>query len=428
MKKFFGSFIKILPSIILSLLLSITVWVIAVTEKDPTEERRFPNTINIEVVGLSDDLVMTNSLPEQVYLKLRAPSSVWDKIVNDRVQATAVIDVTGLREGKHQVPVQIKLPVDPISIISYSPETAEVDLEKYETREFEVKVTEMGEIPTAFKGETPVVSPKTVRVSGAVSVLDQIDYIRVILNHSNATETISKDLPVGAISLSGKVINSGLTFDPPQVHVTQEINLRGGYRVVVVKVVTEGSVPDGYQVAKISVDPSVVTIYSSDRTLLESLPSYVETDPILLSEYTGDASLKIGLNLPEGISLVGDQSVKVDIQIPPIVSAKTFSNVPVYVIGLDTDQRAQISPETVEIYLSGPQPILNNVKADELYAVIDLQEYSAGHYQLTPRIDLASWEGVSVQSINPATIDVTITGGKPATPAPAPTVTATVQP
>jgi len=210
--------------------------------------------------------------------------------------------------------------------------------------------------------------------------------------------------------------------------VTQEINLRGGYRVVVVKVVTEGSVPDGYQVAKISVDPSVVTIYSSDRTLLESLPSYVETDPILLSEYTGDASLKIGLNLPEGISLVGDQSVKVDIQIPPIVSAKTFSNVPVYVIGLDTDQRAQISPETVEIYLSGPQPILNNVKADELYAVIDLQEYSAGHYQLTPRIDLASWEGVSVQSINPATIDVTITGGKPATPAPAPTVTATVQP
>ena len=43
MKKFFGSFVKILPSIILSLLLSITVWVIAVTEKDPTEERRFPN-------------------------------------------------------------------------------------------------------------------------------------------------------------------------------------------------------------------------------------------------------------------------------------------------------------------------------------------------------------------------------------------------
>jgi len=57
-----------------------------------------------------------------------------------------------------------------------------------------------------------------------------------------------------------------------------------------------------------------------------------------------------------------------------------------------------------------------------------LHEYSAGHYQLTPRIDLASWEGVSVQSINPATIDVTITGGKPATPTPAPAITATVQP
>ena len=79
-----------------------------------------------------------------------------------------------------------------------------MDLEKYETREFEVKVTEMGEIPTAFKGETPVVSPKDGARQRAVSVLDQIDYIRVILNHSNATETISKDLPVGAISLSEK--------------------------------------------------------------------------------------------------------------------------------------------------------------------------------------------------------------------------------
>ncbi len=422
MKQTLQSLLKLVPSIIVSLLLSLTVWMIAESQKDPAVEKRYPYAIPLEVVGLDDALVMTNNMPEIVNMTLKAPESVWNTIVNDRVQANAAIDVTGLSAGEYNLPVEISINAKPIVVTSYSPQTIKVVLEEYQTREYPVQVTEIGEIPTAFKGEKPVVEPATVSVSGPISKLDEIDYLRVVLNHSNATETIVKDLTVGAIGKSGNAVATGVTgisFEPSQVNVTKEISLRGGYRVVVVKVVTEGTVPAGYQVSKIGVVPSVVTIYSSDRALLESIPSYVETEPIQLSEYTGNASISIGLNLPGGISLVGDQSVKVDVQIPAIMSTMTFNDIPVYVLGLKDQQEVDFSPEIVDLYLSGPQPILNNVRAAELYAYIDLTEYSQGHYQLTPRVDLASWNGLSVQSINPTTIDVTINGSADSTEVPA---------
>ena len=410
MKKHFVSFMKSLSSIGISLILALTVWVVAITSTDPTEERRFGNTITVELAGLEEGLVMTNTLPDQISIDLRAPASVWKKITNERIGAKAIIDVTGLDAGEYEIPVQIQIGIEPVLITSYSPQTVKVILEKYETRSYEINVSETGDVPTAFKADPPVLSMKTVEVSGSVSVLDQIDFVRVILDHSNATEPIKKELIISAINKNGTVITSGLTYSPEKVNVSQEISLRGGYRVVVVKVVAPGTVPNGYRVAKIGVDPSVVTIYSSDRTLLEGLPSYLETEPVDLSTTTGYSQIKVGLNLPEGVSLVGDQSVSVEIEIDPIEGAMTLNDIPVYVIGLEEGSQSVLSPEAVDVYLSGPQPMLDQLKNEGLYAVLDLQDYAIGHYQLEPSIDISSWEGISIQSIMPGTIDVTITG------------------
>ena len=52
MKKSFLSVLKVIPTAILALLLALTVWIVAMTQKDPTEERRFTNTVSVEVRGL----------------------------------------------------------------------------------------------------------------------------------------------------------------------------------------------------------------------------------------------------------------------------------------------------------------------------------------------------------------------------------------
>ena len=62
MKKGFLSVLKVIPTAILALLLAVTVWIVAMMQKDPTEERRFTNTVTVEVRGLGEGLVMTNVL------------------------------------------------------------------------------------------------------------------------------------------------------------------------------------------------------------------------------------------------------------------------------------------------------------------------------------------------------------------------------
>ena len=414
MSKRFVSFFRSMSTFGASLILALAVWVVAITSTDPTEERRFTNPISIELVGLSDGLVLTNTLPDLISVDLRAPASVWTKIINGRISGKALIDVSGLEAGEYEVPVQIQIGIEPIMISSYSPQTVKIVLEKYETRTFNITVNEKGDVPAAFKVDPPVLSVDKVQVSGSVSLLNQIESVRVVLDHSNATESIKKDLAIAAVNQEGAVITSGLKYFPEKVSVSQEISLRGGYRVVVVKVVTPGTVPSGYRVSKISVDPSVVTIYSSDRTLLENLQSYLETEPVDLSTTTEDTQIKIGLNLPTGVSLVGDQSVSVNVEVDPIEGAMTLSDIPVYVIGLEEGVQSILSPEVVDVYLSGPQPMLDQVKSEGLYAVLDLQDYQFGHYQLEPDIDISSWKGVTIQSIMPGAIDVTINGqGEP---------------
>ena len=77
-----------------------------------------------------------------------------------------------------------------------------------------------------------------------------------------------------------------LTFNPADIAATIPITQKGGYRNVVVKVITQGSLANGYRLSNISVNPPTVTVYSSDPAKVEALPGYVETTPINLGEFT----------------------------------------------------------------------------------------------------------------------------------------------
>lgn len=412
MIRFFRTIGKFIPTLMLSVLLALTVWIIAITQADPTEERRFTNSVTVELRGLADDLIMTNTLPETVNILMRAPTSTWSTIINQRIGATAVIDVSGLEAGEHTVPIKIEIETSPIQVTSFAPQSVKVVLEAYETRKYDVVVQETGTILAAYKADPPVLEPAEVEVSGPVSLLDQIDQVRVVTDINNATESITQNLIPAAIKVDGTLVTGNLKFSAERIKVTQNITLRGGYKVVVVKVATTGASPRGYVLEGLSVNPAVATIYSSDRTLLDSLPGFIETNLISLREFTEESSVKIGLKLPGGVTLVGDQTVNVTIQVAPVESSRTISNVPVYTIGVEDGLNAVVSPATIDVFLTGSMLTVEGIRAEDLNAVIALQDKQAGTYQLTPSIDVSAFDDVVLQSVSPMTVDVTITEEK----------------
>lgn len=408
MKKIFLHILKDIPLILMCILLAFFIWIFATMTTDPTEEGRFSQTVTIETVGLEEDMIITSGLPYTVSINLRAPNSIWRRISLERIQAKAIVDVTGLEPGVHQVPITIQIGIKPIQIVSFTPNTATVTIEKYETRKYDVTVEESGDIPTAFRAEAPVLSQKEVSISGTVSQLDTISKVVVNLERNNNTETIEETLPIVAYTEDGKIVRD-VTISPDKVKVTEEIKMRGGYRILSVKLSVKGEISSGYRVDNLSVDPGFVTVYSADKELLNSLTSYIETETIMLDEINSTTNRKVGLNIPEGVTLVGDSTVTVNIEISAIEGTSTFGQISVSMIGLEDGLEAAISPSDIDVYLVGPIVTLAEIEPDDIHAVIELQDLGPGSYQIAPNIEVSATDTVTVQSIQPATIEVQIT-------------------
>lgn len=408
MKKIFLHILKDIPLILMCILLAFFIWIFATMTTDPTEEGRFSQTVTIETAGLGEDMIITNGLPYTVSINLRAPNSIWRRISLERIQAKAIVDVTDLEPGVHQVPITIQIGIKPVQVVSFTPNTATVTIEKYETREFDLAVEETGEIPTAFRAETPVLSQDKVSISGTVSQLDTISKVAVNLERNNNTETIEETLAVAAYTEDGKVVRD-ITISPDKVKVTEEIKMRGGYRILSVKLSVKGEISSGYRVDNLSVDPGYVTVYSADKELLNSLNSYIETETIFLNEINTTTNRKVSLNVPEGITLVGDSTVNANIEVSAIEGTSSFGQIPVSMIGLEEGLEAVISPSDIDVYLVGPIVTLAVIEPDDIHAVIELQDLDEGSYQIAPKVEVSASDTVTVQSIQPATIEVQIT-------------------
>lgn len=401
----------------LAFVLALAVWVSSVTAADPNEVQVFPRPVQIEFVGLAPNMVIVGNPTRQLTLTLRAPRSVWERLSAREGAVRAVVDLAGLEAGAHRLEVKIQIDERPVQIVSRSVESIEITLEPFITRTLPVTVGVVGEVALGFQAGDMLLNPANVTVSGPQSLVERVESIVSTLNISGARETLKTTLNLRALTAAGQLVN-GVTISPEIVALEMPISQQGGYRDLAVKVSTLGQVASGYRLTSISVFPPVVTLYSADPELVARLPGFVETQPFDLTNARDDIEIRLALVLPEGVSLVGEQAVLVQAVISPILSSITLTNKRVEVIGLGRNLTATISPDTVDVILTGPLPVLEALNPNDVRVVVDLTGLIAGAYQLTPRIEILL-EDIRTESINPATVEVTLSFGIP-TPTPRP--------
>jgi len=395
---------RYLSTFVLAFMLALTVWISAVITADPNEQHTF-RPITIEQIGQDPDLLIVGEVPMQVHLTLKAPKSIWDKLNNNPDLAKAWIDLSGLGPGEHTVEVKIYVEASPVRYISVDPSEVRVALEPLVQREFSVEVIEHGELPLGYRKGTASLEPDRVEISGTESHMSQVAETRVVLDMSGATETISTTLPIEVLDKNGALI-SGLTLQPKTVIVNQPVSLLGGFKNVVVKVVTKGQVASGFRLTNVSVSPPTVTLFSDDPQLIYETPGYVETMPVDLTNLSDDVEMSVDLNLSKGITLVSKPNVLVQVSVAAIEGSLTLS-VPVEIVGLSPELSAIISPETVDVIAAGPLNILDTLTPSSFRVILDLTSLPTGVYQRAPLVDLAP-DQVRVQTILPETLEVKI--------------------
>ena len=390
----------------LAFALGIAVWVTAVTAADPDETQVYPSPIQIEFIGQDTGLVMTGIVPQQVEVTLRAPRSVWERLLAGEAPLRAVVDLTGLDSGRHRLSVQAQVGTSPVRIMAVTPSALEIVLEPLVTQQLPVTLVLSGQPATGFEVGETVLDPQQVAVSGPQSAVSRVEQVVAVLEISAARQSILTSLPLLAVDAGGNPV-SGVSVYPASVGLELPLVQQGGYRDLAVKVVTVGGLASGYRLKAVNVSPLVVTVYSGDTALVNSLPGYVETIPLNLSGASENIQVELALILPPNVTVVGQQTVLVQVEIVPLESSLTISYRPIEIVGLTSSLRASLSPQTMDVIVSGPLSVLNSLTPSNINVQLDLTGLTPGVYQLTPVVTVTK-QGVTVESILPGTVEVVI--------------------
>jgi len=411
-------------TIILSLFLAFVVWITAVITSDPNNEG-VSNPIPLTIEGLGTNMFLIGDIPDTVQVTLTAPASIWNELNSnpDLIRATA--DLSGLGAGEHTVPVMVQIDANPVKILAVSPEEITLALEPLMTKELPVELIVNGEPPLGYQKEDPVIDPEVIQVSGPESAVEKVAQAKVTLDIAGASQSVTARQGVEILDESGTPV-SGVTIRPQLVTVTQPISLLRGFRNVAVKVVTTGQVASGYRLTNIIVTPPTVTVSSDDPLLVNELPGFIETNPIDIEGLVDGIEVNVSLVLPEGILLIREPGVLVQIGVAAIESSLTIP-LPIELIGLSPDLSAILSPPEIVVIVSGPIRVLEELTPASFRAVIDITNLAPGTYQISPVIDLLP-ELVQIESILPETVEVVISLAPTPTPTPNETISQTPTP
>ncbi len=400
-----------LTSLILSLLLAIVIWASAVTSANPNIEAEL--TVPLEVIQQTTDIAIVDLLPETVTLKILAPESIILQIEEDN-PLTANINLTGIEAGTYLFPVLVRIPdhLKPIRILEQNPKQLKLKISNLISKTLQISIQVEGEPAIGYKTSGLEWDEVLATVTGLETKVDDVAAVVGILDISDASGTISKELTLQAHDENGDLVDA-ITLTPDIVRVNQVISLQGGYRNVAVNVTTEGFVEPGYRFTSITPAPPTVMVFSENPQLVEQLPGYVNTKPLDLTGVDGYLETILELDLPNGVTVVGDPTVLVQVNVTALETTMAISR-EIEIIGLLPGLSAEVSPKQVSVRIMGPVPILDNLTLRDIRVVVDLTNLEIGVHTVIPTVEILPAD-VIWEDISPTTVEIVIEEGSTST-------------
>jgi YbbR domain-containing protein len=409
-------------SLVMALLFAVIIWGVATVEENPSREGYFFDTLPIEIVNRPSDLVVLQPSVPRVRVKLRAPQASSDQLQPSSFRVTA--DLTRLDVGVHKVAIKVQV-TDPLVIVTaVEPSEVSIRLERVKTRTLDVRSDVLDAAPLGYTFRPPTLNPTQVTVIGPETLVDQVVEAAADLYLRGAKMPIEREVPVQLRDTQGNIL-SGLTISPTVALVKVQVEQRVGYKDVSIKTMLKGAPAPGYWVSNIVVNPSTVTIVGNPD-ILSKIPGFVETVPVDVSNATAEINKRAALSLPEGVSVLNNEGATVQVSITPLLGGQTVRR-KISLQGLKRGQTATVSPDSVEVILSGPLPNLQNLAADDVQVIVDAAGLAAGVYQLKPRVPVVP-SALRVQNIVPDTVHVGVIDLSTPTIVPTPNPTPTLVP
>ncbi len=374
-----------LSLVALSLVLAFFFWAVATETSDPTEERAYPDAIPIEVRGVPEDrMAAYGAENSKARVVLRAPHSIWQILQAEDIRA--YVDLSATPPGKNiSVPVIVEVLRGPAQVVEYSPQEITLSLEPLAEKDVPVLVVIDGTPALGYVARPATYVPQTVTVRGPESRVAEVVRAQLRISVKEQRQNVTGDLAAQPVDQAGNVVTY-VEIIPKSISVNVPIEQLGNIRDMAVRVIVLGEPAEGYRVASVTVDPPIVTVIGR-QDVIQQMSGYLDTDPVLLNGASASFTATVGLQLPEGLSVLLTPEVLVEVTLEMQESKLTVPAEP-EVLGLPTGYSVELQPARLRLVLAGPYTAIKDLHIDTVKVSVDVNGLAPGRHTLTPTITL----------------------------------------
>ena len=338
-----------------------------------------PVTLNadldvFEVTGYEKevDVVITGKSNKEVHDARRLQNS------------KVVLDLSGLQTGVHTVKFTPTNFSSKVSVMTL-PESATVTIRKKETVRFKIShdFLNLNKMEEKFYPGTPEFESNEVLVSASSKTIDEIAYVKALIDLKDATETFTTEAPLYAYNSKGEQMNVDII---PRI-VKVKVPISSPSKSVKVSVVPQGLIPNDMSIDSISMDHNSANLYGSQEALDGINEVKVNIDATRLES---NRKLNEKLVLPSGVRHADISSVNIDVKLDKKES-KVLSGIPVSFINNINGYKTKLdNPDQadVDITIYGTKKVLEDITADNFGKVyFDMSNVSLGDVSLPLIVD-----------------------------------------
>jgi len=335
---------------------------------------KFPGSIKVKAINTPQNLEAIYDA-KIVNIKIMAEPTIWQRLSADTF--SAYIDLSGLSEGTHEVPVTVTSSIPGVQIVEKNPDKIFVSLEPLITRELAITSRTEGEAAEGMIPGSISFDPSKAIVRGPESIVSSLNEISSIIHLNGESSDFEKNVKLVALDSQGDPI-SGIEILPSEAKAMISVVKASNNKTVGIKVKVTGEPKEGYYVSSVSASPSTVDITGKSSTLSEV--NFIETFGIDISDKSTDFEVEVNLNIKNGIALQSGSPDKIKVSIKFGASEISKKIAPtISYLGLPENYSVtNLDPSNIEIICSGPDSILSSLGTKDVFLTLDFRQKVLG--------------------------------------------------
>ena len=426
MKKFHEIVMRDIGWKLLSVVIAVTLWFMVINIEHPVDTRTYMQTIKFE----NEDQLVAQGLTirgrsdlenMKVSIKVKAQRTSLDRLSQYKGNIKATVDLqkaVGYENGETlSLPVEIKLPEvagSSFEIVNKTPQTVELTIEDLISRRQKVEPILSGSLSSGYLFDSATVTPETVTVTGARSIVETVTQVRANVNLDGLDNSTNVTVTPEACDATGNVVK-GVAIAESQV--TVRLNIGQSKKVALVGNAI-GIPASGYAVGAVTVTPQTIELQGSSESLINISEIHLPDVDVYDAARSVTKSYAVKDILPAGLTLKGDSpaSIQVRVEIKPegrgSVSIPTSSITGGESLAPDLAYTFDSDTISIDVQRIGQSGI---VSPSDVTASADFTNITdPGKYTL--RVNVILPPGFTLAGIQP-TVSVTVTQEASQTPA-----------